>query len=202
MTDDTTPGNRDATETRDLPPALAERFGTVLDLDEPPATLDEWADATADRLDAAGVTVGVDELCTTTGSRHEVRVGDDRWQFRCVLDALVAPFVLDDAETVEVRSECPVTGEVVEFDVGTDDVSATPTSAVVSFGLAADVDPPEEVTEVVTTFGHETFCPYLNAVPDEAAYEEWDEATPEAVTMPVSVETAHRLAQHFGRQLA
>lgn len=195
MTDDTTPENRD------LPPALAERFGTVLDLDDPPATLDEWAEATADRLDAAGVTVGVDELCTATESRHEVRVGDERWQFYCVLDALVAPFVLDSGESVEIRSECPVSGEVVEIDADTAHVSATPTSAVVSLGLAADVDPPEAVTETVAAYGHETFCPYINAFPDEATYDEWDEATPEAVTMPVSIEVAHRLARDFGHQL-
>lgn len=195
MTDDT------ATENRDLPPALAERFGTVLDLDDPPATLDEWAEATADRLDAAGVTVGVDELCTATESRHEARIGDERWQFHCVLDALVAPFVLDDAETAEIRSECPASGEIVEIDVGTDHVSVAPTSAVVSLGLAADVEPPEAVTETVTAYGHETFCPYINAFPDETAYEEWDAATPEAVTMPVPVEAAHRLVQHFGHQL-
>lgn len=208
MTDDTTnrnrdpTGNRDPAENRGLPPALAERFATVLDLDDPPATLDEWAEATADRLDAAGVSVGVDKLCTTTESRHEARIGDERWQFRCVLDALLTPFVLDDAEPVEVRSEGPASGEVVEIEAGTDHVSVAPTSAIVSLGLAVDVEPPGAVTETVTAYGHGTFCPYVNAFPDEAAYKEWDEATPEAVTMPVPVEAAHRLAQRFGDQLA
>lgn len=196
MTTDTT------SENRDLPPALAERFADLYGLDEPPTTLDEWAAATADRLVAADVSVGVDELCTAGESRHEARIDGDPRGFHCVLDALLVPFVIDGTDAVEIRSESPAAGEVVELESRTDGVSADPETAVVSIGVDADAAPPETVEDTITAYGHETFCPYANAFPDEAAYEEWDAATPEALTMAVPVTEAHRLMQRFGDRLA
>jgi hypothetical protein len=190
--------NHTAVENRDLPPAVADGFRTALGLDEPPETLGEWVDATARLLDEAGVSIGFDAMCTAESTRHEARVGDDVVQFRCVFDALLLPFVVDDSSPVEIRSRAPGPdaheAAVVEMTATRENVSADPESAVVSFGVAADAASVSERDDPLA-YGHEAFCPYINAFPDEAAYEEWAADTPEAETMSLPAADAHALAR-------
>lgn len=192
--DDATP-----VDDRELPAPLAEQFGVALGVAEPPTTLGEWTDETTRLMDDVGISVGLEEMCTSETSRHEVHLGDEVRHLHCVLDTLLVPFFLDEPTTVDVRSRSPVSGTVIEIQVSRDDIAVHPTGAVMSFGVAADVGPPEDL-EVEPALAHERFCPYVNAFADEAEYEEWDAATPDAVTMPLSLVDGHALARSIARR--
>lgn len=179
----------------ELPVALGDRFETVLDAEEPPATYGEWAATTATVLQEADIFFDVEALCTTDESPHRATFGDGEVQyFRCVLDTLLVPLVLDDAEPVAVETKCPVTGEAVELRVTREGVIATPDDAVVSFGIDAEPGEPADLDRhPLQAYGQ--FCPYINAFADRAAYDEWAGATSEAVTTPLSVVEAFELAE-------
>lgn len=178
---------------RELPPGVADAFRAALELPEPPATLGDWADAVADRLAAADITVGPEELCTTSSSPHEARVGEDRWHFRCVFDALLLPFVVEPSEAVEVRSRSPASGAVVEARVTTEDVSVDPASAVVSLGVTTDLDAAGDL-DVHPVLAYERFCPYINAFADEDGFDEWAAETPDAEATAVPLTEGFVLA--------
>lgn len=108
---------------RRSPDSVAEQFGVALGLAEPPTTLGEWADETTRLLADVGLTVGMEEMCTSETSRHEVRVGDDVRHCHCVLDTLLVPFVLAEPTTVDVRSRSPVSSTVIELRSSRDDIS-------------------------------------------------------------------------------
>lgn len=180
---------------RDVPPQVADALRVALDLSEPPATLGDWAAAAARLLDESGVTVGLDGLCTAESSRHAARVGDGVRQFHCVLDALLLPFVVDDQEEFRVESRCPVSGEVVDIVISRDGVEATPLDAVMSFGVAADFEPPADGT-VSPALAYESVCPYINAFPSRTAYEQWAGAgDADAVTMAFPLTEGFALAR-------
>ena len=181
-----------AIENRELPADVADAFRAALGLDDPPATLGDAVDEMARALAAADAPAGVDALCTAESSRHEARVGGEVRHFRCVLDALLLPFVLEDRADAEIRSRSPASDAVVEMTATPEAVSSAPGGAVVSFGLAADAAPLAERDDAVE-YGYEAFCPYVNAFPDEQEYEEWAAATP-AATTALSLPEAHALA--------
>lgn len=195
----------------DLPGPMAERSAVVLEAEEPPATLAEWTDALADLLDDVGVTVGPEDLCTTAESRHRATVDGTVQHYRCVLDALLVPFVTPDAERVDVRSRDPRSDAVVAATLAPDAVAAAdsdaaatdpdavavePETAVVSLGLAADAPPASELS-VPPLEAYDLFCPYVNAFPDRETYAAWAEETPEAVTTAVPFEAALAVAERL-----
>lgn len=191
-----------AIENRELPPDVAEAFRIALDADEPPDTIGDWLDDASRHLEDAGAdpSFGDEELCLADSTRHEARIGEAVEHFQCVLDPLLLPFVLEDATDIEVRSESPVSDAVVTIDVTRDDLSVDPGDAVVSFGVAADVDPPGDDQDALA-YGYAAFCPYINAFADREEYEEWADETPAAATMALSVADAHALAGRLGRRL-
>lgn len=182
---------------REIPSAVAERLQIVLRLNEPPATLDVVADTVSHIFEAAGTSVEFEELCLTGSSRHEARVGDDVHHFRCVLDTLLLPFVLEEPTEFDIRSRSPVSDAVIEMTVGREGISVEPETAVISFGVAADVEPPDSAKEVVSGYGYETFCPYVNAFSSETEYDEWAAETPNAATMMLPVLDAFAFAREF-----
>ncbi|NHN46640.1 alkylmercury lyase [Halostella sp. JP-L12] len=191
-----------AIDDREIDPEVAERFRVAFGFDEAPETFGEFADATADSLAEVNGALGVDHLCLAETSRHEARVGDETYHFACVLDALLLPFVLEgDATTVDVRSESPASDAVVAMTVSREGVSADPESAVVSFGIEADPSPPADRADAFE-YGYRAFCPYVNAFPDEAAYEEWAAATPDAATTPLRAAKAFALAKALAQRLS
>lgn len=181
----------------DIPPPVGTQLGAALGLDETPATLGEWVDALLARVDAAGMTLGMDELCTAELSRHVARLGETTHYFHCVLDAIVVPFVVDEVDRITIHSGSPLTGTVVELHVTADEITATAEDAVISLGATTDVDDPA-TEDFSPQVAQERFCPYANAFPSQTEYEQWATET-SAETMAIPIEDAHKLAQAIGR---
>lgn len=189
-----------ALDEQDVPPDLADAMQTAFGLDEPPATLHDWIAATSRLLDDSGLSVGVDDLCTTEESRHVASVDGDDQHFRCVLDALLVPFLAPGEPPVRVRSRSPVSGDVVELSVGRDAVEATPPDAVLSFGFADGVEVPDPA-DVDPALAYEWVCPYINAFPSRDEYDRWADATEAATTalpFDAGLELARALAERPG----
>lgn len=178
----------------DVPPELADKIQITFGLNEPPATLGDWVDATCHLLDGADITVGFEDMCTADVSRHEAQIGGEAQHFHCILDTLLLPFVVEDQSTFDVRSRSPISDTIVELTVSGNTVEVTPTEAVMSFGVAADVDiPPNGAIE--PALAYTCLCPYINAFPSHAEYEQWASETPEAATMALSLADGFELAQ-------
>lgn len=179
---------------QDVPPELAETLRAAFGLAEPPATLDDWVTAASRSRDGSTLSVGVEALCTTGESRHAVRFGDEERHFRCILDALLVPFLLPDESPVEVRSRGPISGERIDLTVSRDAVEVTPAGAVMSFGLADGPAVPDP-GDVDPALAYERVCPFIDAFPTRAAYDRWVRETPEASTMPLSFPAGLELAR-------
>ena len=183
---------------QDVPPDLADTIQTAFGLDEPPATLGDWVTATSRLLNDSDVSVGVEDMCTAEESRHVARIDGDRQHFHCVLDTLLVPFLVPGESPVNVRSRSPVSDEEVELTVSRAGVEVTPTDAVLSFGFADGVQVPDP-TDIEPALAYQWVCPYINAFPSRAEYDQWARETTEASTMalpfPVGLELAGTLAQ-------
>lgn len=162
-----------------LPDALAERLQQVYALAGPPPTLGELAAA---RLRIRTVMPDAERLLCDASTRHQVCTGGTTRYTHCAMDALL--LALLTGRPVTVRSRSPL-GQDVTLEVTPETVTANVPEAVVSFGLArtdrGDV--------------RQSVCPYLNVFPSRAAYERWAAATPEAVTIPLSLAQAFALAR-------
>ena len=183
-------------EARVLPSSLSEQFQISLGFDRRPETLAEWADATAELLDDAYVPEDPEDLCLTESSRHEARLDSETLYLQCFFDTLLVPFVVDGTPEVQIRSRSPVSDTLVTGTVTPDEVSIEPDGAVMAFGAATDVVSAAYL-DVPATLAYRRFCPYIEAFPDEAAYERWDEATESGVTMPLELAEGLALARRL-----
>lgn len=108
--------DRPSSTFREIEPSLeaTEQLQTAFGLPQSPTTLEEWVTITSAVADELGLTVSMDTLCTTEHSRHQATIDGDTHHFHCVLDALVVPFLCETDEPVQIRSESPVFGTIVE----------------------------------------------------------------------------------------
>jgi len=175
-----------------LPPTLAAKFETAFGLDNPPETFGDWAEALGDAAADVGMEPNLEALCVTDDSGHVAEVDGERRHFHCVLDTFLLPAILD-ADRVDATSRSPIDGRTVEFTLTGEAVTAQPPEAVISFGTAADVEPPGD-GEFDPGQAYDQVCPYINAFPSREAYERWSATTDGAVTIGLPIDRGVELA--------
>ncbi len=158
---------------------LGERLRIVFGLGSAPATLGDLSAALGPLL----ATLNQEQLCAADASRHEVRTGTNTLYMNCVMDALIWPFLT--GQPADIRSTSPLTGAFVTVRVASGTADFTPAEAVVSFGVS------REISEA----GLDAICPYINAFPTAAEYQQWAATTPAGVTMMLSLTDALALAR-------
>lgn len=185
---------RETLATIELPTDLADSIQRTTDRDEPPTTLAEGLDAFERVMESAGVTISVADMYQPEPTRHAVDLGDRVEHVPCVLDALIAAHLVE-RPVVKIRSEPPTSGDPVRIEVTDDDVDVRPSTAVFSFGLAeSDVrDPDPEAIDAMESVSLDS-CAYINAFPDEAAYDQWATAVSEAVVMGLDADAMVAIA--------
>lgn len=180
-----------------IPDALADQLGRIMGLEAPPETFADWVDAMVAVAERDGIDAGLDALCTTDDSPHAAAFGGETRYFQCAQDAIIVPFLLDDVDAVDVRTESPVSGERISIAVDDASVAVEPAGAVMSFGVAREVDPPAG-GEPGPIQAYRYVCPYGNAFASRAEYRSWSAAV-DAHTMPVSVADTVEFARAIGR---
>ena len=180
----------------DVPAPLGDQLRLALGLDERPKTFGDWVDALAFIADRDDIDVDLNMLCTTDDSPHKATFNGQTQQYQCFQDPIIVPFLTDGVNTVEIETECPVSGELIELRVTETEIEATPPDVVMSFGVAADVDaPPKDVASPILAYS--LFCPYGNVFRSHEEYETWA-AEVDAVTMPTTMDDALELARAIG----
>lgn len=179
--------DRDPLVATDLPDDVADAFHQVTGTEEPPDTLAAGVAAVESMMEEAGFQITFDQMYQPDPTRHAVHLGDRVEHVPCVLDALIAAR-LEDASPVTVESEPPTGGEPVELVVAGADVSATPETAVFSWGFADDdVRPPGQQVAPDETVSMAS-CSYINAFHDAAAYRQWREGLSDGVVMRLDLD--------------
>jgi hypothetical protein len=179
----------------DVPAEVGEALATALDLPHRPETVGDWARAMARVVEREDVSVRPETLCTTSRSPHKAHFGNETQHYRCVQDAFIIPYLIEDVDTLDITTECPESGTRIEITVTDDGVEVEPSGGVMSIGVADDVTEPDGDADT-PVLAYERICPYGHAFSNRRAYAEWAESV-DAVTMVAPVE--HAL--HFARTL-
>ena len=196
---------RPETDRIELPSDLAEAFRQVGNRDDPPETLREGFAIIEKTLDEADVDVSFDDMYQSEPTRHAVYIGETTEHVPCVMDALIVALALD-TDPIEIHSEPPGGGETVQFRVTDEELTVTPESAVVSFGIGyeeadeADMANVEEQLNEASTIP--TTCSVTNAFPDSEAYAQWAADVSEAAVMELDVEETVAIAQQASEDYA
>lgn len=181
----------------DIPKPLGERLELALGLGTRPRTFSDWVDALAHIADRNDIDVDVDVLCTTEESPHKAQFDGETEYYQCVLDPIIVPFLAEEVDTVEIETQSPVSGTLIELTVTETGVDANPSDAVFSFGVDADVEgPPEDGVNPIFAYG--IFCPYGNAFASYEEYKEWAGGV-DAITMAADMDAVLEWARAIGR---
>ncbi|WP_226039915.1 organomercurial lyase [Natrinema sp. DC36] len=165
----------------DVQTAMERFFGDVSI-----TTLAEWVTELRDRI--GGGSIEIDDLChADEETGHWGELDGTRYDFQCFYDAVALAEL--SSKSVEVRTESP-DGTVIEARAtGDGDVTATPTTAVVSFGVATDGSAAMNGGPTLED-AYTSICPVVTAFPTRSAYEQWAAQTPVAtVGLPISAAT-------------
>lgn len=167
----TTNGDRWVAErpvtTARLPEAMADNMGRFFG--ESIETFDDMISAIRTVVEGDGI--AVDELChVEEETPHSATTADETYYFRCFYDGIALAHLAD--EPVEIRTETP-TNEVIEMQASPDsEIDATPSDAVMSFGVATDREvPASDGPTAQDVYG--AVCPYVRAFHTRADYERW-----------------------------
>lgn len=208
MTPDESPTPRDQATTDpgrfEVPDELGRRLAVLFELDEAPATLAGWFEASMAAFEEAGLEVGPDALLAGEPTRHEVDLDGRSAHTYCLMDALVLPFVV--GEDVEVGSSDPWTGEELRLEVTRDDVDVEPGSAVMSVGTPPVGGGDGEIEPGLPggldhDRAHDNLCPYINGFRTRENHDAWADANPGIASTAVPVEASYELARDFVREL-
>lgn len=171
-----------ATLPDDVQTAMERFFG-----DASIATLEDWI--TEIRRGISGGSIAIEELCHADGETdHWGELDGTRYHFRCFYDAVALAELA--SEPVQIHTKSP-DGTIIEARAtGDGDLTATPSTAVVSFGIATEDSPPADA-EPSLEDAYAVICPSVRAFPTRSAYEQWAARTAAAtVGMPLSAATA------------
>ncbi len=179
-----------------LPRSLGTRLETALSLSERPETFGEYVDAMATLVESEGVDPDLETLCRTDQSPHRATCDGTTRQYHCPLDAVVVPVATAAVDHVEVETVDPVTGDAIAFSIGGSTVTATPSGAVLSFGVADD--PAASPTgRPNPELAYRQTCPFAKAFGSRAAYDDWA-ADVDGHTIVLSIEDGLELARALG----
>lgn len=179
----------------ELPADFAEAFQQISNSGDEPETLAECIDMFERMMEAAGVTVSVEQMYQPEPTRHAVHIGDSVEYVPCVLDALLAAY-LAEADSVDIESESPEDEATVSLRVSDGTLEVRPSTAVFSMGLASDdtgESPPQALGETETAVSMAS-CSYINAFVDQAEYDRWERHLSDAVVMPLTAGEMYSLA--------
>jgi hypothetical protein len=177
----------------DVGEGLQRFYGTA----DPPRTAREWVDANRTALDVVeGERPTVDDLCSTADGDHAFVAGEGgpSQDYVCVLDPLAYPFITDTPGLIKSTSQ--VREATITVDVRVDDVIVSHPDAVLSIGVATDVDAVEATPEVI----YRQVCGYIHAFADAEEYETWAGSV-DAATTSVAVDTGIAIARALAEDL-
>lgn len=181
-----------------LPPEVGQQLGTLLGSSEPFRSVGAWIEATRERLvRERGRVATVADLCTAADGDHRFVAanGDETQAYVCVLDPLAYPFLTNTPGTI--RSVTQVREAELTVDVTSAGVESTHEDAVVSLGVADDVEPVDELSVSVV---YRQVCGYVHVFADRQEYDEW-ESDVDAVTTPIPLETGVGIAKSIADSL-
>lgn len=174
----------DDLERTPIDPAVADQFRTSFGLDAAPTTLAEWVERSADVL-AAGIQA-IDQPLTTGSSCHTVELDAGSYHATGLVEALVLAFRRGPNTDVLVRSRSPLDDATVGLRVSGETIAASPSEAVISFGVARDVVAPAYFS-VPPHIAYRRFNQYVNAFPGNDAYHRWARRTDDvrSIVLPI-----------------
>lgn len=176
----------DGTLDQRLPADLRTALGRFVGVDSVD-TLAEWAEQI--RQQTGGGAIDVNQLChTDEDTVHWGEVGGRRYHFQCFYDAVILAAI--ETEPVDIHTTSPNGVTIEAHAVGSEELSVTPDTAVVSLGISLDA---HELSGGNPTLqdGYTAICPYVQAFADREAYATWAETVPAAtVATPLSGATA------------
>lgn len=189
--------------TTELPQDLAEAFRQASGANERPETLEEGFSAIADRMNEREFRVTLEDMYQSEPTRHAVHVGDTVEHVPCLMDALIVAIRVE-TDPVDIYSKSPGGGETIHFRLTGDELSVTPESATVSFGLGLKESADADWDSVKDSLNDPdspipTVCSVINAFPDSEAYERWAAGITEAAVIELSVEELFFHSQQAAR---
>lgn len=194
----------DSATNRDLSEELASRVVATSGVANPRDALRalfgrrEGFTSVTDAFAKTGVPLRAEDFFQAEKTRHEIQFGDRVEYVPCVADALEAA-ILVDREPVVVRSLDPISERVVIFEITSSGFEALPSTAVMSFGMAADLSGSGDLTDhtIAALSGEklpggqdpEEFpklvCRYINAFETQEHFETWAEGVDSvAIALP------------------
>lgn len=198
--------SKETDERIELPTDFAKHAATVSDLESPPRTLEEWWTALLKQFSDSELTVGTEDLYSEEPTRHEVHVNDRVRYSYCVVDALGAA-VMEEQASVTVRSIDPVTGTPVTFTIDDESTEVSPEGALICYGSSVDAADVKVVGSFAAWSIQEdhsaveaAVCQYTNAFESEATCEQWTSES-ESVTAPLSPAKVVRLMRKLTQEL-
>ncbi len=181
-----------------LPTDVARGFQTFYGTADPPQTVTTWIEANREAIEILdGRPPTVDDLCSVENGDHAfvAAEGAEAQDYICVLDPLAYPFITDTPGLI--KSTTQVREETITIDVRPDEVIVSHPDAVISLGVAANVDGVETVTPEII---YRQICGFIHVFADQDEYETWA-ADVDAATTSVTVDTGIAIARALAADL-
>ncbi len=166
-----------------VPPALGRRLQDVFGLDLVPHRLGDLVGL----FGRTGTEIDQADLWAPAPTAHAVQTAGRSGYTNCAMDAIMLPAIM--GEPVDLRSDCPHCGELVEVRGADGRAYTSHPAAVMSFGLMREGDCP--VQEIV--------CPVINVFPSAEHYRAWAAATSQAETLMLPLAAGFAMATDLVR---